>query len=69
MSSTAIDPSVVKFAIALIVGSLLIEIVDRVSSTAAWTLVAIIVVGLLLNNPLAIAMINLGAQSLEKGVR
>lgn len=65
---TAIDPNLVKFALALFIVGVMIEIVDRVSPSAAWTLTGIIVLGLLLNNPLAIGLISLGGRTLEQGV-
>lgn len=67
-SPTAIDPSVLKFALALVIVGIMVEVTDSVSHTAAWTLVGIIVLGLLLNNPIAIGLISLGGRSLQEGV-
>lgn len=67
-SPTAIDPSVLKFALALVIVGIMVEVVDQFSHTAAWTLVIIIVLGLLLNNPIAIGLISLGGKSLQEGV-
>lgn len=65
----AIDPSILKFALALFIVAVMIEVVDRFSTTAAWTLYVIIVLGLLLNNPVAIGLISLGGRTLEQGVK
>ena len=67
--AAAIDPSILKFALALFIVAVMLEIVDRISTTAAWTLYVIIVLGLLLNNPVAIGLISLGGRSLEQGVK
>lgn len=66
--TTPIDPSLIKFALALAIVSVMVEVVDKVSATAAWSLFAIIVLGLLLNNPVAIGLITLGGRTLERGV-
>lgn len=66
--STPIDPSFLKFALALLIVSVMVEIVGSVSQSAAWSLVVIIVLGLLLNNPLAIGLISLGGTALQRGV-
>lgn len=65
---TAIDPSVLKFFLALAVVGILVEVVSSVSNGAAWTLVVIIVLGLLLNNPIAVSLISLGGNALQSGV-
>lgn len=64
-----IDPKVVKFFIALLVTTAVIEIVDNVSKNAAVILSFVIILGLLLNNPYAIALITLGGNALADGVR
>jgi hypothetical protein len=64
-----IDPSLLKFALALFIVGVMVELVDQASHTAAWTLVGILILGLLLNNPLAISLISLGGKTLEQGVR
>ncbi len=65
---TAIDPSFLKFALALFIVAIMVEVVGAFSNSAAWTLVIIIVLGLLLNNPLAIGLISLGGTALQRGV-
>lgn len=67
-NSGGIDPKVIKFIVAVAIVGLLVETVDRFSNGAAWTLVIIILLGLLMNNPLVTgALLNLGG-SLEKGL-
>ena len=67
--AAAIDPGILKFALALFIVAVMLEVVDRISTTAAWTLYVIIVLGLLLNNPVAIGLISLGGRTLEQGVK
>lgn len=62
--SSGIDSGVIKFIIALFVVAFLIEAVGKISPPASWTLAALIIIGILINNPLAIGLITAGANSL-----
>jgi hypothetical protein len=66
-NNAGIDPAIIRFGIALVLLAVFIEIVDNFSHSAAWTLFIILILGLLLNNPLAIALISAGGQSLSRG--
>jgi hypothetical protein len=64
----AIDPAILKFFLALVIASIVIEITSRISEGAAWALVGLLILGLLINNPLLIGFINLGSSTLQKGL-
>lgn len=63
-----IDPKVLRLILALVVVGALVEIVSHVNEQAAWALVIILIVGALVNNPVVIGFITLGANSLAEGV-
>lgn len=63
---SGLDPNVIKFIVALTLVSILVEVISRFSEGAAWTLVIILILGFLYNNPYAVAMITMGANSLEE---
>jgi len=63
--SAAISPDVIKFFIALGLLSALTMVIENFSSEAAWALVIILLLGVLLNNPAAIGLINLGGNALD----
>lgn len=63
-----IDPQVLRFLLALAVVAAFVEIVAHIHEGAAWALVFLLIVGALINNPLAIGFITLGANSLAEGV-
>lgn len=60
----SIDKGVLKFIVALLIVGVVVELTDSVSRKAAYTMVVIIVLGILLNNPLALGLISVGANSL-----
>ena len=62
--SGGISPDVIKFFIALGLLSALTMVIENFSSEAAWALVIILLLGVLLNNPAAIGLINLGGNAL-----
>lgn len=63
-----IDPNVIKFFTALAIVTVGVELVDGFSRKAAYILVLIIVLGLLLNNPLAVNLIAGSAENLNRRV-
>lgn len=62
--STPIDKSVLKFIFALVIVGVSVEVIDSFDRRVAWLLVVIILLGVFLNNPLAIALLNVSANSL-----
>lgn len=66
---SGIDPSVVRFIVALVVVGAVIEVISNFSNGAAWILVLILSLGLLINNPqVSNALFGLGV-SLRQGVK
>jgi len=63
-----IDSGVLKFFTALIIVAFVVELISQFSGKAAYVLVGIIVLGILLNNPIAISLISVGANSLSDEV-
>lgn len=63
-----IDPSILKFVVALLIATLAVELVSRISQGAAWVLVGVVVLGLLINNPILTGFLNLTSQSIQKGI-
>lgn len=62
-----IDPQIIRFGVAIIILAGVIEVVDQFSSTAAWTLFLVLILGVLINNPAAIGLITLGGNLLSQG--
>lgn len=67
-NSGGLDPNVIKFFTALAIVTVGVEFVDKISRKAAYFLVLIIILGLLLNNPLAVSLIASSGNNLKKRV-
>lgn len=65
---TGIDPRVIKFAVALVIAGVVIELVSRVNSGAAWAVAGVVILYLLINNRLLTSYLNTGANSLTQGL-
>lgn len=68
-TSTPIDPSVIKFAVALTIAAAVVGLVGKVSKTAQVILILLVVTLLLIDNPVLIGFINLGSQSLNSTLK
>lgn len=64
-----IDPAVLKFFAALLIAALIVEFVSRISRGAAWVLVAVVILGMFLNNPILTGWLNLGSKSLQGALK
>lgn len=67
-ANAVVDPAVLRFALAVFIAGITIELADRLSPKIAWTLVFLVVLGLLINNPILIGYLQLGTSSLKKGL-
>lgn len=67
-NSTAIDPEVLRFLLALLIATAVVALIERFSEAGAYTLTGIVVLGLLLNNPIILGFITLSSQSLQSGL-
>lgn len=59
-----IDKQVIKFIFALLIVGFVIEVIDNIDHRAAWLMVILLETGILINNPLALNLITVGANSL-----
>lgn len=60
-----IDKSVIKFVVSLLIVSALVEVVRNINEKAALALAGVIVIGILINNPLALYLIQSGSSKLR----
>lgn len=64
-----IDKNVLKFGLAVLIIGASIELVDNIDRKAAYILGGTVLLGVVLNNPLALALINASANSLGDQVK
>lgn len=64
-----VNPNVLKFIFAVLIVGVVIEITDHINHTAAYTMVAILILGILLDNPLALNLINVSGNSLGSATK
>lgn len=57
---------IVKFTLAVFVAAIVVEIVDNFDNSAAWVLVVIIILGILLNQPYAVTRIQSFFANIER---
>jgi len=65
---TSIDPGVIKFVGALLVAAILVEVINRFSEGAAWTLVLVLVLGFMFNNQIALNLFVAGVTRVDEGI-
>lgn len=64
----ALDPALLRFAAAMVIAAIVVEVVRSFNESAAWILVLLFILGGVIKNPLVWSYLALGAKEINAGV-